>query len=295
MTAIVFAIDQLQTMFTGQSVFSALIGMMGGIIIAEAIHGAYHQQAWTPEQRSIALRQFNIFAPFTRKQSAICQLVNAIWSVVVTYLLSRGLNKIFQKVDIALGISTNVPLKALYGQYRTMGIDLDEYLTRAYQVPEVRTRTLAVLKQAGVKPALQRLVSGAPNPQLLGAVKTTLTEMGMMAGVPLLYKVVYFLKQLVGSLISPTEFIELAVFIKSGASSQLTINNKPANWWWNFGDNIVFFMFKDDTTWGMFKAIGAAIHGDWSHFTRWPTLRSVISLFSGLPQFTFAGGGLPLF
>ena len=93
--------------------------------------------------------------------------------------------------------------------------------------------------------------------------------MGAFGGWPTWLKVIYCAKQLIGGLISPTEWFELAFFAYSRGRSRFGFDNKVAAWWWNYGDNIIFTVFKDDTTWGMFKAIAAAVQGDWSHFTFW--------------------------
>ncbi len=67
---------------------------------------------------------------------------------------------------------------------------------------------------------------------------------------------IYIFKQLVGGLLSPTEWIELATFGVSGGVDMFDINNKVGSWFWNWGDNLLFLPLTDETTWGLFKLAG---------------------------------------
>jgi len=73
------------------------------------------------------------------------------------------------------------------------------------------------------------------------------------------------MKQLIAGLIAPTEWVEALPFAATG--SMVSISSKIGMWFWNWGDNTALTVFKDDTTYGMFKAIAAAIHGDYSQFS----------------------------
>jgi hypothetical protein len=87
---------------------------------------------------------------------------------------------------------------------------------------------------------------------------------GLLLGPPLWFKILYYMKQFVGGLVSPTEWIEGFYFGFKGV--MFTIANPLVNWLWNFGDNIGFAVFEDDTTWGIFKAFSFALQGDFSQF-----------------------------
>ena len=71
-----------------------------------------------------------------------------------------------------------------------------------------------------------------------------------------LYQAIYAIKQIAGGFISPMEWVELVFLGFKGTS--LNFAHGYSNFLWNFGDNFLFLLFEDETTWGVFKFFGAA-------------------------------------
>jgi hypothetical protein len=83
----------------------------------------------------------------------------------------------------------------------------------------------------------------------------------------------------VAGLLSPTGWIEGLVFLATGA--MWGPQNKIASMLWNYGDNVAFVVFEDDSTWGMFKAFYCAAHGDYSQFSMFSSVHYLYYFLQG--------------
>ncbi len=207
-----------------------------------------------------------LLAPLGIKRSEWwVKLVNAVWSVLITYAITKGIDKI-----------TN----ALVGTAARSLTSVKTLLERGYTPNAKNVRLTADDIQWFVEqPVMQRFLAFQKSTWKAFFIKfrpwqeqlKMLWEVGALrafkasAWLNYLRAGLYIAKAAVGGLMSPTEWVELIYFIAMG--KQWGFDSELANFMWNWGDSLFFlWWFTEETTIGMFKAIFIGTQGDYSYF-----------------------------
>ncbi len=258
-----FALDQIQAVFTHQSIFSRLVGEY----IVYPITGTW---GISEERRREAVNRFNLWAPFTNRQSMLNDIGNSMWSTLLTFSILQGPALIKLGLTKA-GILQPSPPDRLQSirQNWEMGKEISkEDILYAFKYTKLTSgKFWSMLQIEAAKLQAVEIGSQFIGPNSIYAVpsylatldevpiqiaKQYLQEIGFLSTWKrIFYQTVYAIKQVFTGLLSPTEWFELGYFLTHGYT-QLEFSG---NWQmiWNWGDNALFLPLQDETTWGFFK------------------------------------------
>jgi hypothetical protein len=281
---LVFGLDQVQSVFTGRSIFSFLalplaIPIMAGIYAAQG-------RPWTPEQTKEATLSFNIWAPFTQKTTAEWAFLNNIWGSFLCLGIIEGFTK--------LGATAFRPSITQLEQFqvaRKLGfLSNKQYALAQYEAisatPGLEHLTEAIRKTARTWSGLLGNAKA-----ILEATESWLRDLGAWEGPSLMYRIFHAVKSFAMGLVFPAEWLQgFSVALTGSVLTQSfpLFSNKLVSWLLNWGVmTFVFPFFKEQSTWGMIQAFIAAAQGDWSHFT--PFLSTLRQTYQFLYQIGRSG------